>query len=70
MPIPDSVLFESSVKVERKLKESLRVAKEERDRLNRTWWQGSAVKRKEGLDRINDEIKEIERKISNKLVDG
>jgi hypothetical protein len=52
------------------LKESLRVAKEERDRLNRTWWQGSAVKRKEALERINEEIKEIERKISNKLIEG
>jgi flagellar motility protein MotE (MotC chaperone) len=52
------------------LKESLRVAKEERDRLNRTWWQGSAVKRKEELERINDEIKELERKISDKRIEG
>jgi hypothetical protein len=52
------------------LKESLRVAKEERDRLNRAWWHGSAVKRKEELERINEEIKEIERKISDKLIEG
>jgi flagellar motility protein MotE (MotC chaperone) len=52
------------------LKESLRMAKEERDRLNRTWWHGSAAKRKEELDRINEEIREIERKISNKLLEG
>jgi hypothetical protein len=52
------------------LKESLRIAKEERDRLDRTWWHGSAVKRKEELDRLDSEIKELERKISDRLVDG
>lgn len=52
------------------LKESLKMAKEEKERLNRNWWRGSAIKREEELDRINEEIKELERKISNKLADS
>ena len=47
------------------LKESLRRAKEERERISRTWWKGSAAKRKEEFDRLDDEIKELERKISD-----
>jgi hypothetical protein len=52
------------------LKESLRSAKAERDRLNRSWWQGSAAKRKEELERIEAEIHDLERRISDRLVNG